>query len=171
MAEGDLTKSDGDILYASEINNMVRKNYASGILPTASGFTVDPTNLANFTDGDFSSVTGTGTETASSADDIYVTVDLGQIISCSKVFYKIGLWVDVNGGGTSTADIEVSEDGAAWTSIGDIDTDITNTTETVHTGYFNIPSSNFRVRYVRAHVLANVNDNDFNFKGYELQIQ
>lgn len=64
-------------------------NVALGILPTASTFDTNPTNLDRITDGDFETVTGWGSKVVGSPSWIgYITIDLGSVkklLMCARV--------------------------------------------------------------------------------------
>lgn len=70
----------------------IPKNILRGITPTASGWGTSPTNLGNITDGDVSTVTGTGSTNAlAKADYGFITFDLGSI---KQVMFgcRVGIW-------------------------------------------------------------------------------
>lgn len=73
-------------------------NRALGITPTFTAFTVlNPTNLGNASDGDWTTVTGTGTETVGAGGATIGTFDfdLGAVYTVF-VGGKVGMWTDAN---------------------------------------------------------------------------
>lgn len=71
------------------------KNRAKGKLPVATTWDVNPTNLANATDGDFDTVTGTGSRVLGAGGNLgFLTIDLGAVYN---VFLrgKFGMWSTV----------------------------------------------------------------------------
>ena len=82
-----------------------QKTLAEAITPTIAGWNTDPTNLANFTDRNLATVTGTGQllDVGAETNNIgEITVDLGSAKPVSRIVAKVGLW----GAGT-TANLQL----------------------------------------------------------------
>ena len=86
-------------------------NALRGILGVASGWGTDPTNLANATDGDIDTVTGTGNKIMAGAGTCgYIKFDLGSV-KTALVGGKIAIWSTA---GTIYMYIDQSVDDITW---------------------------------------------------------
>jgi len=76
--------------------SIMGRNMLRGITPTASTWDTPPSSLGNTTDGNLSSVTGTGTKTLTAAGYVgYLIFDLGYVpVKPLLVGGKFGLWAD-----------------------------------------------------------------------------
>ena len=89
----------------------ILNNVLKGKLGVASVWDTNPTNLINMTDGNVTTVTGTGTKVIIAAGDIgIVTFDLGSIKTV-MVGARVGLW---RSAGTIYIGVEVSDDNINW---------------------------------------------------------
>jgi len=162
--------SSGTSIASADINtnfDNLEFGYSYQLTPTIpSAWTTDPTNLTNITDNDDTTVTGTGVIAGTATK--YILIDIGWLRVFSRVHYKIGLWVDVNGTGTSLCQIEASPDNSTWTSLGDVNADITDTSEVVAEGSFD--ASGKRYRYFRILFTAHTDDTNLNAKIYSLDV-
>lgn len=103
--------SDGSNWVIVESNEP--KNILRGVVPTASGWGTAPTNLANCTDGDLSTVTGTGSKVMGGAGDYgYVVFDLGSVKTV-LVGFRVGLWSTSN---TASVYVDGSPDNVTFYS-------------------------------------------------------
>lgn len=105
------------------------RNVLRGILGIADAtWGVAPTNLANVTDGNKDTVSGTGTKTLSGSGNIgYITFDLGSIKTV-LIGGKIGVWSTANG---ITAYLQVSDDGNTYRTTTIIISGSTSTSEII----------------------------------------
>jgi len=88
-------------------------NALRGILGVASGWGTDPTNLANATDGDIDTVTGTGEKVMGGSGNYgIITFDLGSVKTV-MVGGRFGLWGTA---GTQYIFPETSDDNITWHS-------------------------------------------------------
>lgn len=109
MAEGDFPKSDGDVLFASEVNKFHFGNLAKDILPTETGtFSTSPTGLANVTDEDMT--TATNNMECNSSVLGFINVDLGENRFNQSIFTKFNY---THGAGSFS--IELSPNNSDWT--------------------------------------------------------
>ena len=93
------------------ISSLILNNVLRGILGVASGWDTDPTNLANMTDGDLATVTGTGSKVVWVAEDYgRIVFDLGSIKTV-LVGGRVGIWSTAGG---ITAYVESSDDNVNW---------------------------------------------------------
>lgn len=85
------------------------QNSANGIVPVASSWDVDPTNLANATDGDIDTATGIGNSVNKGAFNDYgvLSIDLGSIKNV-LIGGKVGI---VAAAGTAEVYVRASTDG------------------------------------------------------------
>jgi hypothetical protein len=84
----------------------------SGVTPTIAGWDTDPTDLANSTDGDFDTATGTGINTAVAAyadGGGSIKFDLGAVYNVA-ILGKILIGNTLVGGGLVGCRLSVSED-------------------------------------------------------------
>lgn len=87
------------------------RNRAKGRLPVAATWDVNPTNLANATDGDFDTVTGTGSKAILGIAELgRITMDLGAAYSVN-VRAKLGMWSTA---GNVYVTLYYSVDNIAW---------------------------------------------------------
>lgn len=101
-------------------------NILRGIVPTASGWDTAPTDLANCTDGNFSTVTGTGVTTLVAGGAVgIVGIDTGRI-SVYLIHYFMGVWRTA---GSVYFYVEASNDGVNWVLQSLRSDDVTNATE------------------------------------------
>lgn len=90
-------------------------NILRGILPVASGWTTAPTDLANVTDGDIATVTGTGSKNIAAGAVVgYLTFDLGSVKTCI-VGARCGVW---SATGNSQLFIDSSDDDLTYRQNG-----------------------------------------------------
>jgi hypothetical protein len=90
---------------------------AKGITPTVAGWDTDPTNLANITDGDWTTVTGWGATNKAGAGYFgYVKIDLGAVYSCLWTM-KVGVKSAAN---KITGQWQWSTDGITYYSVCDL---------------------------------------------------
>lgn len=95
----------------ADVLDFIPVNRAAGVTPTVTGFGTDPTNLANTTDGDWTTVTGTGqTVVGGSALIGTIDFDLGAVYTV-LVTAKFGLWCSA---GQLVSDLWHSTDGNTW---------------------------------------------------------
>lgn len=143
MAEGDFPKSNGDVLYASEVNFLSR-NYALGIVPTISNWNTDPTNLSNATDGD------PDTETTAGSLQDEITAIFQFDLGVNKVHNTIAAKFTF----TSTADPDVNRFATLYVSEDDItyneitDFNVFTPDETIDKGII-LPPSLSKFRYIQ----------------------
>lgn len=87
------------------------KNVLRGITPVASMWDTDPTLLTNCTDGNLSTVTGTGSKIMAAAGNFgYLVFDLGTIKTV-LIGGRFGLWSTT---GTVTIFVDVSDDNITY---------------------------------------------------------
>lgn len=86
------------------------QNLVKGVLPVASSWDTPPTNLANATDGDINTVTGTGTSTGKGSFGTYgiIRFDLGSVKNV-LIGGKVGIWSSAIG--SSEVYVQASTDG------------------------------------------------------------
>lgn len=90
-------------------------NILRGIVPVASVWGTDPTNLQNCTDGDMSTVTGIGSKVMGGAGQYgQLVFDLG-IIKTVLLAGRIGLYSTA---ATTTCNIQSSDDNITYTGLG-----------------------------------------------------
>ena len=164
MAEGSFPKSDGDILYASEVNEFSR-NDCKGVLPVATGFTVDPTDLANTTDEDAASVTGTGT-LVDTNDTAELTWDLGANIVHNTISIKYD-WTCTVGGTSYTIKLAVSEDDSTYVQVPSLSLTSTESSTTVNEGLV-LPPTMSKFRYIRLTIEDTVGNATLTVAVYEV---
>lgn len=91
-------------------NNVLR-----GILGVASVFGVNPANLANMTDGDLASVTGTGSKVMGAQGNWgTITFDLGSVMTV-LMGARIGMWTSAS---NAFVFFESSDNNINWTATG-----------------------------------------------------
>lgn len=162
--ETEFPKTNGDIFFASEANQLMLGD-AFARTPTLDGtWATNPTNLTNITDNDDATVTGTGI--SDSDNDSFIRIDTGINKKRGFIGFKIGLWVDTNGGNTSDCKIDVSEDGSSWTGAQTVDANITDTSENINTGAFDF--STIRFRHIRIDLHGAATDDGTNIKVYSI---
>lgn len=106
-----LEKHNGDENMPQISPGNILNNVLKGKLGIASVWDTDPTDLVNMTDGNITTVTGTGTKAILAAGDIgIVTFDLGSIKTV-LVGARVGLW---RSAGTIYIGVEVSDDNINW---------------------------------------------------------
>lgn len=142
IIEGESGEKAGVSSERLETTEYVRTNRCKGLTPTTSGWTTAPASLSNITDGDYTTVSGTGVE--DSVTESYVQIDLEKVYT-GHLKTKIGYWVE----DTTPAimyhqfKIRVSTDGVTWQIIKSIYT--YDTTERTWTFEFPFISA----RYIR----------------------
>ena len=164
MAEGDFPKSDGDVLYASEVNYDLRPlNLSAGKTPTASGtFAVSPTSLTNVTDEDLT--TGTNTFEVATGNSGYIQVDEGRIKTHSMIGYK---WdTTTTDSGNRSRGVQVSEDASSWTTVINVNSTGAGTSNLDDVQLLKVNELKFR--YIRFYLTANTGTNNITGKLYEL---
>jgi len=113
--------------------DIVRYEALNPITPTLSGWTTEPLDLANITDFNNATSTTTG-ETVNGAyapwTTGYITYDTEELGKFRKIYLRVGQWTNTAGAKT-TVEIQVSEDGTTWTTIGS--RTISSTTESIGT--------------------------------------
>jgi hypothetical protein len=138
------------------------QNLVKGVLPVASSWDVDPTNLANATDGDINTSTGTGTSTGKGAFGTYgiISFDLGSVKNV-LIGGKVGIWSTI---GDSEVYVQASTDGINF-----------YTTSTLLTKFNNVEkigwlmSTNIVGRYIEF-ILTSDSNTTVNTKIYELML-
>lgn len=142
-------------------------NVLRGIVPTATTWDTDPTSLANCTDGDHTTVTGTGSKVMGAAGYVgYLNFDLGSI----KTFIfggKVGLWSTA---GSVSMYVTVSDDDITYSNNTAVVMIVTTTTELA--GF--ILSKIFTGQYIRlsfyAGSAATANAKIYEVMAYEVGI-
>ena len=93
----------------------IDNNVLRGVLGVSSVFTTAPTNLANMTDGDLASVTGTGTKVMGGQGTWgTITFDLGSVKTV-LMGARVGMWTSAS---NAFMYFESSDDNANWTATG-----------------------------------------------------
>lgn len=92
------------------------KNRLKGVVPTQTVWGTAPTNLERVTDGDWASVTGTGTTIMGGAGNFgYLQFDMGAAYKVT-VRGKMGLWA--TGPTLISTHLQYSDDGITWREMG-----------------------------------------------------
>jgi len=146
-----------------------QKNRLRGITPTSSVFGTAPTTLSNVTDGDFSTVTGTGSTNAGGAGDYGIlTFDMAASYTV-LMGGRVGLWA------ASSRVVEVflesSDDNVTWrTNAGLVGLVNASAYMTSPAGEIiaDIAPVVLTGRYVRARFWVNGASNTANAKIYEM---
>ncbi len=149
-----------DVLGMALVKRATR-NVLRGILPVASNFDVDPTNLGNITDGSRSNATGIGTKTTTGAGDGgIITIDTGAEQSLLVSVY-IGAWPTSTG--TLTVWLEESSTGqvGSWYAVNSFVQTFTG--ETYKNWMVNVVTR----RYIRIRTQIS-NANTVNMRIYEI---
>ena len=93
----------------------IDNNVLRGVLGVSSVFTTAPTNLANMTDGDLASVTGTGTKVMGAAGNWgIITFDLGTVQTV-LMGARVGMWTSAS---SAFMLFKSSDDNISWTATG-----------------------------------------------------
>lgn len=154
--------TDDGLLYVADgsnytgITSQIIKT--KGILATATDWSTPPSNLANITDENPTSVTGTGIKTGVT-DITYIDIDLGKDYRLSSIFYKVGGWVS-NISSSFLAELMVKKDGGSYVDIGVNLVNNNVTSEQIITGVKSLTYENSLVRYIQikcSHNSASVN--------------
>ncbi len=104
------------------------RNVLRGLIPTASVWGTDPTDLQNTTDGNFATVTGTGSKIMAGAGYYgYLTWDLGRIATVA-VAARLGLWSTA---GTGTCYLNSSDDNFTYRLSGAYGESVTSAAEVI----------------------------------------
>lgn len=104
---------------------IISANALRGITPVSTIFTTAPTTLSNTTDGDFSTVTGTGSKAVTGAGNYgRLSFDMGSTKTV-LMGARLGLWSSAN---ASYAFFESSDDGSTWRPQGTEDSVCYNNT-------------------------------------------
>lgn len=107
------TFSKGDHTHGTPAASAI--NIFRGITPIAALFTTNPTTLSNTTDGDFSTVTGTGTKVMAAGGSWgTLTYDLGSVKTV-LMGARVGLWTSAS---SCYIFFESSNDNITWTATG-----------------------------------------------------
>jgi hypothetical protein len=138
------------------------QNLVKGVLPVASSFDIPPTNLANVTDGNVNTVTGTGTSTGKGAFGTYgiISFDLGSVRNV-LIGGKVGLWSTI---GTSEVFVQASTDHVNYYPTDPLLIKFSNVEEI---GW--LSSSNVVGRYIEF-VLISDSNTTVNMKIYQLMV-
>ena len=104
-------------------------NAALNIIPTFTGWDVDPTNPENATDGNPTTVTGTGSKTVAGTGAFGNFKLILPSYSTYLITLKVGLWSTT---GSHRIYINTNADGVNFTSTSFAITNVTQTTEYVH---------------------------------------
>ena len=136
-------------------------NRLKGLTATLYNFTTDPTNLANITDEDWTTVSGTGVRICSGANEIaQLHYDLGAVRTVLLVA-KVGLWAST---GTISFIFLFSLDGITWvTTSGLNQIQISGTSESVRYAQTVL----VRARYIGARILNGTAGATMSAKFYE----
>lgn len=112
----NLSVSAGVTIDGKDVGGIgIDNNVLRGVLGVSSIFTTAPTNLANMTDGDHSTVTGTGTKVMGGAGNFgAITFDLGSI-TMVIIGARVGIW---SSAASAFMFFESSDDNVTWTSTG-----------------------------------------------------
>lgn len=140
-------------------------NSAYGVLPVATIFDTPPSNLSNITDGDLSTVTGTGTKVLGAAG----TVGIIDITLPSPGIYlvgiKTGIWSTT---GQITVNIQGNVDGVNYFASGTASQIKTTTTEVVSNSISTILTCNIIRILVSTSVAATGNIKIYELFAYKL---
>lgn len=142
-------------------------NILRGIVPTASIWDTAPTNLANATDGDFATVTGTGSKAMSGAGTFgYITVDIGSVKTV-LIGARIGIWSTA---GNIYVNIDSSDDGVTYRAYPNSIALRSSTSELI----IDIISSIVNGRYIRFQFYTNAvctaNAKLYEIMGWEMRV-